>query len=81
MNNPESKPSNLNLKITEDERWDFKEFCVHHRMSQVDGFRLAFSMTFNSAYIFVSGQPVKDRHLSLLSRNLHQRQNTHDLSI
>lgn len=36
-----SKLSNLNLKITEDERWAFKELCVRHRMSQVDGFRLA----------------------------------------
>lgn len=35
------KLSNLNLKITEDERWAFKELCVRHRMSQVDGFRLA----------------------------------------
>lgn len=38
------KLANLNLKITEDERWDFKEFCVRNRMSQVDGFRLAFSL-------------------------------------
>ncbi|MEP3845175.1 MAG: hypothetical protein ABJM43_07535 [Paracoccaceae bacterium] len=38
------KTANLNLKITEDERWEFKEFCVHHRMSQVDGFRLAFKL-------------------------------------
>lgn len=36
-----AKLSNLNLKITEDERWAFKELCVRHRMSQVDGFRLA----------------------------------------
>lgn len=35
------KLTNLNLKITEDERWAFKELCVRHRMSQVDGFRLA----------------------------------------
>ena len=39
-----SKTANLNLKITEDERWAFKEFCVKHRMSQVDGFRLAFEL-------------------------------------
>lgn len=39
-----SKIANLNLKITEDERWAFKEFCVKHRMSQVDGFRLAFEL-------------------------------------
>jgi len=36
-----TKVSNLNLKISEDERWAFKELCVRHRMSQVDGFRLA----------------------------------------
>lgn len=33
--------ANLNLKVTEDERWAFKELCVRHRLSQVDGFRLA----------------------------------------
>ena len=41
MGNDAAKLSNLNLKITEDERWAFKELCVRHRMSQVDGFRLA----------------------------------------
>ncbi len=42
MADDKDKLANLNLKITEDERWAFKEFCVKHRMSQVDGFRLAF---------------------------------------
>lgn len=41
MGRETSKIANLNLKITEDERWAFKELCVRHRMSQVDGFRLA----------------------------------------
>lgn len=41
MGDDSAKLSNLNLKITEDERWAFKELCVRHRMSQVDGFRLA----------------------------------------
>ncbi len=41
MGDDAAKLSNLNLKITEDERWAFKELCVRHRMSQVDGFRLA----------------------------------------
>ena len=41
MGEDAAKLSNLNLKITEDERWAFKELCVRHRMSQVDGFRLA----------------------------------------
>lgn len=41
MGEDAAKLSNLNLKITEDERWAFKALCVRHRMSQVDGFRLA----------------------------------------
>lgn len=41
MTDDGAKLSNLNLKVTEDERWAFKELCVRHRMSQVDGFRLA----------------------------------------
>lgn len=41
MGDDGAKLANLNLKITEDERWAFKELCVRHRMSQVDGFRLA----------------------------------------
>lgn len=36
--------SNLNLKVSEDERWAFKEWCVMHRVSQVDGFRRAFEL-------------------------------------
>ena len=44
MTDETPKISNLNLKVTEDERWAFKEFCVRHRMSQVDGFRLAFEL-------------------------------------
>lgn len=39
-----SATANLNLKITEDERWAFKEWCVMHRVSQVDGFRRAFEL-------------------------------------
>lgn len=44
MADDHSKTANLNLKVTEDERWAFKELCVKHRMSQVDGFRLAFEL-------------------------------------
>lgn len=44
MADDKEKLANLNLKITEDERWAFKELCVKHRMSQVDGFRLAFEL-------------------------------------
>lgn len=36
--------ANLNLKVSEDERWAFKEWCVKHRVSQVDGFRRAFEL-------------------------------------
>ena len=36
--------ANLNLKVSEDERWAFKEWCVMHRISQVDGFRRAFEL-------------------------------------
>lgn len=44
MADDKQKLANLNLKITEDERWAFKELCVKNRMSQVDGFRLAFEL-------------------------------------
>ena len=36
--------ANINLKVSEDERWAFKEWCVNHRVSQVDGFRRAFEL-------------------------------------
>lgn len=36
--------ANVNLKVTEAERWDFKEWCVHNRVSQVDAFRRAFEL-------------------------------------
>lgn len=36
--------ANLNLKVSENERWAFKEWCVKHRISQVDGFRRAFEL-------------------------------------
>lgn len=44
MPEEQRKLANLNLKITDDERWEFKEFCVRNRMSQVEGFRLAFDL-------------------------------------
>ena len=44
MSDDAPKYANLNLKVTDDERWGFKEFCVKHRMSQVDAFRLAFEL-------------------------------------
>lgn len=36
--------ANINLKVSEDERWAFKEWCVNNRVSQVDGFRRAFEL-------------------------------------
>lgn len=33
MGDDGAKLSNLNLKITEDERWAIKELCVRNRMS------------------------------------------------
>ena len=36
--------ANVNLKVTEDEKWAFKEWCVHHRVNQVDAFREAFAL-------------------------------------
>ena len=41
MGSDGAKLPNLNLKITEDERWAFKELCLRNRMSQVVGSRLA----------------------------------------
>ena len=36
--------ANINLKVSEDERWALKEWCVQNRISQVDGFRRAFEL-------------------------------------
>lgn len=36
--------ANVNLKLTTEEKWAFKEWCVHHRMTQVDAFRKAFKL-------------------------------------
>ena len=41
MTDDRGKLANVNLKVTEDEKWAFKELCAKHRMSQVDGFRMA----------------------------------------
>ena len=41
MTDDGSKTTNVNFKVTETEKWAFKELCAKHRMSQVDGFRLA----------------------------------------
>ena len=36
--------ANVNLKVTEEEKWAFKEWCVHHRMTQVQAFKEAFEL-------------------------------------
>lgn len=36
--------ANINLKVTEDEKWAFKAWCAQHRMTQVEAFRKAFSL-------------------------------------
>lgn len=36
--------ANVNLKVNEEEKWAFKEWCVHHRITQVDAFREAFTL-------------------------------------
>ena len=36
--------ANVNLKVTEEEKWAFKEWCVRHRVTQVDAFREAFAL-------------------------------------
>lgn len=41
---PPQTYANVNLKVTEDEKWAFKEWCVLHRMTQVDAFREAFKL-------------------------------------
>ena len=36
--------ANVNLKVSEEEKWAFKEWCVRHRLTQVDAFREAFAL-------------------------------------
>ena len=42
----ESSPlyANINLKVGVEEKWRFKEWCVRHRLTQVDAFREAFEL-------------------------------------
>lgn len=42
--NTSTSYANVNLKVTDEEKWAFKEWCVHHRMTQVDAFREAFAL-------------------------------------
>ena len=39
-----SRTSNINLRVSEQERWDFKAWCAQNRLSQVDAFREAFRL-------------------------------------
>lgn len=36
--------ANINLKVSDDEKWAFKTWCAQHRMTQVEAFRRAFSL-------------------------------------
>lgn len=36
--------ANINLKVTEEEKWAFKAWCAQNRMTQVDAFRKAFGL-------------------------------------
>lgn len=42
--NSPSKHGNINIRVTDEERWAFKAWCAEHRMSQVDAFREAFQL-------------------------------------
>lgn len=41
---PTETYSNINLKVTEDEKWAFKAWCAQNRMTQVEAFRQAFEL-------------------------------------
>ena len=34
--------ANINIKVTEEEKWAFKTWCAQNRMTQVEAFRRAF---------------------------------------
>jgi len=36
--------SNINLRVSEQERWNFKAWCAQNRLSQVDAYREAFRL-------------------------------------
>lgn len=36
--------ANINIKVTEEEKWAFKTWCAQNRMTQVEAFRRAFGM-------------------------------------
>jgi len=39
-----SPNANINLKVTDAEKWAFKTWCAQNRMTQVEAFRRAFSL-------------------------------------
>lgn len=39
-----TRRAQLNITITEDELWAFREWCVRHRIKQQDAFRRAFEL-------------------------------------
>jgi hypothetical protein len=36
--------ANVTLKVTEDEKWAFKEWCVHNGVTQVDAYNETFAL-------------------------------------
>lgn len=36
--------ANINIKVTEEEKWAFKTWCAQNRMTQVEAFRRAFGI-------------------------------------
>ena len=39
-----SPSANINLKVSDAEKWAFKAWCAQHRMTQVEAFRRAFDL-------------------------------------
>ena len=56
-----SATANINLKVSEDERWAFKEWCARNRMSQVDAFRRAFTLLQQDIESQGEGSPAHSR--------------------
>lgn len=43
-NKPQGRRAQLNLTLTDNEIWEFREWCVRHRIKQQDAFRMAFKL-------------------------------------
>lgn len=40
----EGERANITLTVSEDMRWEYKQWCAKHRISQVDAFHKAFEL-------------------------------------